>query len=195
MSDLTEKWNLRWQEKASSPLSPDPWLLRAIPFFTQGSVLDIACGRGRNALYLAARGFTVTGIDISDQGLKMLRQEAANRNLAVELRQWDLESRVSLPQGPYDVISKFFYYQRSLLPVIKDTLKPGGIAVLRTFSKAGDFSGGPVNPDFVLNPGELLEIFSGWEILLHEEGLEQSQKTGGGLAGIVARKPRQNPQP
>lgn len=186
-----EKWNLRWQEKASHPLSPDPWLLRAIPFLSQGSVLDIACGRGRNALYLAERGFAVTGIDISDQGLKLLGQEAANRNLAVDLLQWDLESRVSLPQGPYDTISEFFYFQRSLLPVIKDILKPGGIAVLRTFSKAGDFPGGPDNPDIVLNPGELLDIFAGWDILLHEEGLEQSRKTGGGLAGIVACKPKQ----
>lgn len=189
MHDSKEKWNQRWQEKASSPLAPDPWLLRAMPFLSPGSVLDIACGRGRNALYLAEKGFTVTGIDISDQGLKMLRHEAANRNLAINLLQWDLESRALLPQGPFDVISEFFYFQRSLLPAIKSSLSPGGTAVLRTFSRAGGFSGGPVNPDIVLNPGEFLEIFSGWEILLHEEGLEQSQKMGGGLAGIVARKP------
>lgn len=189
MSELTGKWNRHWQEKASSPLCPDPWLLRAMPFLTRGSVLDIACGRGRNALYLAERGFAVTGIDISDQGLKMLGQEALNRNLAVELLRWDLESKILLPRGPFDVITEFFYFQRSLFPSIRDTLRPGGMAVVRTFSKAGDFPGGPANPDFVLDPGELLDIFSGWEILLHEEGLEQSQKTGGGLAGIVTRKP------
>ncbi len=190
MNYLKDKWNLRWQEKASEHLSPDPWLLRATPFLTQGSILDIACGRGRNALYLAERGFAVTGIDISDQGLKLLGQEVANRNLAVELLQWDLESLVSLPQGPFDVICEFFYFQRSLLPVIKDTLKAGGIAVLRTFSNAGDFPGGPDNPDIVLNPGELLDIFAGWEVLLHEEGLEESRKKGGSLAGIVVRKPK-----
>jgi len=60
--------------------------------------------------------------------------------------------------------------------------------VVRTFSRAGSFPGGLANSDFVLNPGELLELFSGWEILLHEEGLEPSKK-GGSLAGIVARRP------
>ncbi|MBW2688610.1 MAG: hypothetical protein JRC99_01615, partial [Deltaproteobacteria bacterium] len=60
--------------------------------------------------------------------------------------------------------------------------------VLRTFSCAGSFVGGPDNPDFVLRPGELLEIFSGWDVLFHEEGLEPSSK-GGSVAGIVARRP------
>jgi len=60
--------------------------------------------------------------------------------------------------------------------------------VVRTFSRAGSFPGGLDNPDFVLNPGELPDLFSGWEILLHEEGLEPSKK-GGSLAGIVARRP------
>jgi hypothetical protein len=61
------------------------------------------------------------------------------------------------------------------------------ISVLRIFSRAGTFPGGPNDPDFVLRPGELLEIFAGWEILLREEGMEPSRK-GGYLAGIVARR-------
>jgi hypothetical protein len=73
---------------------------------------------------------------------------------------------------------------------LRESLRPGGIAVIRTFSSAGPFPGGPENKDIVLRPGELLEIFSGWEILLHEEGLEPSEKKGGSLAGIVARRPR-----
>ena len=189
MVHTKEKWNARWLSKASAPLTPDSWLLRAIPFLSRGSVLDIACGRGRNAIYLAERGFGVTGVDISDQALKLLGQQAANRNLDITLLRSDLESAVSLPSGPFDVVCKFFYLQRSLLPLIKTILKPGGIIVIRTFSSAGNFSGGSSNPDIVLNPGELLDVCYGWEVLLHEEGLEQSQKTGGGLAGIVARKP------
>ena len=185
-----EKWNQRWQEKASRPLSPDPWLLRAMPFLTAGTALDIACGRGRNALYLAEKGFTVTAVDISDQGLKLLEQEASNRKLALNLLQVDLEASVSLPEGPFDVISKFFYLQRSLLPIIKDILKPGGIVVLRSFGKAKDSTIESGNPDFILNPGELLEVFAEWDILLYEEGLEES-RTGGTLAGIVARKPEE----
>lgn len=190
MKDMQKEWDLRWQKKASTSLTPDPWLLRAMPFLSPGSVLDIACGRGRNSLYLAEHGFAVTGVDISGQGLNLFRQEAATRNLSIELVQSDLEKSPTLPEGPFDVVSVFFYLQRSLLPAIKDTIRPGGFAVLRTFSKAGDFPGGPDNPDIVLQPGELLEVFNDWEILLHEEGLEKSGKTDGGLAGIVARKPK-----
>lgn len=186
-----EKWNQRWQEKSSQPLSPDPWLLRAVPFLSTGTALDIACGRGRNALYLAEKGFTVTGVDISDQGLKLLEQEAANRNLTLNLVQLDLEVTVSLPQGPFDLISKFFYLQRSLLPIIKDSLRPGGIFVMRSFSQAEGCREAPGNPDFILNPGELLDVFAAWDILLYEEGQEES-RTGGSLAGIVARKPRRD---
>ncbi len=188
MSDLKNKWNLRWLNDLPSPLVPDPWLLRAMPFLSPGPVLDIACGRGRNALYLARRGFAVTGIDISDSGLKLLEREAASRKLTLDLLQRDLEQSITLPKGPFDIMLMFFYLQRSLYPAIKDNLPPGGTVVLRSFSKAGCFTGGPQNPEFVLNPGELPDVFADWEILLYEEGLEQSRK-GGNLAGIVARKP------
>lgn len=188
MSCSEEKWDRRWLEKSPRPLLPDPWLLRAMPFLSPGTVLDIACGRGRNALYLAGRGFAVSGVDISGQGLKLLAREAQKRNLALALWQDDLEQQPSLPAGPFDAIIQFFYLQRSLLPSLKGLLKPGGTFILRTFSTVGRREDGPEAPDIVLNPGELLEIFSGWETLLHEEGVEQSAN-GGGLAGIVARKP------
>lgn len=59
---------------------------------------------------------------------------------------------------------------------------------MRTFSRAGNFPGGPGNPDFSLNSGELPALFDGWQVLLHEEGLDEAHR-GGGLAGIVARRP------
>jgi hypothetical protein len=62
------------------------------------------------------------------------------------------------------------------------------MAVVRTFSSAGAESFGPIRPEIALRPGELLKIFSGWEVLEHEEGLEPSAK-GGSLAGILARRP------
>lgn len=188
MDKSKESWDHRWQEKSVAPLEPDPWLRRALPWLPgTGKVLDIACGRGRNALYLAERGFLITGIDISQTGLSLLRQEAKKNSLHLELQQTDLELAEDLPAGPFDIILNFFYLQRSLFPCIKRVLSPGGIAVIRTFSIAGGFPAGPSDPAFHLQPHELLEIFSGWEILLHEEGVEQA-RNGGGLAGIVARK-------
>jgi SAM-dependent methyltransferase len=124
-----------------------------------------------------------------DQRWQKKAQEASNRNLALNLLQMDLEATASLPQGPFDVISKFFYLQRSLLPIIKEILKPGGIAILRSFGKTKDATTESGNPDIILNPGELLEVFAEWDILLYEEGLEES-RAGGTLTGIVARKPK-----
>lgn len=187
MKDSRTDWNSRWREKADDTWEPDPWLLKVRPLLPGGRALDIACGRGRNALYLAEQGLVVTAIDVSDEALAQLAAEASRRNLPVEARQVDLEATPQLPEGAFDVVLGFFYLHRPLLPALRQAVRPGGVAVLRTFSQAGSFAGGPDNPDIVLRPGELPEIFRGWEILLHEEGIEPSRK-GGSLAGIVARR-------
>jgi tellurite methyltransferase len=188
MNDAHDKWNKRWQEKAENSFEPDPWLLKVFPLLPGGRALDLASGRGRNALFLAEQGISVMALDISEEALAQLSSEAARRRLAVETRQVDMETDPQLPKETFDVVLDFFYLHRPVLAQLREAVKPGGIAVLRTFSSAGSFPGGPENPDFVLQPGELLEIFAGWEILVHEEGVEPSRK-GGSLAGIVARRP------
>jgi tellurite methyltransferase len=189
MNDTHSRWNERWQEKADDSFDPDPWLLKTFPLLPGGRALDLASGRGRHALFLAEQGLSVTAVDISEEALKQLNLEAARRRLVVDTRQIDLESTPRLPKETFDLVLAFFYLHRPLLPQLRRAVKPGGVAVLRTFSSAGSFPGGTGNPAFVLRPGELLDIFAGWEILLHEEGLEPSRK-GGSLAGIVARRPQ-----
>jgi tellurite methyltransferase len=187
--DQKYDWNARWRAKAAdADWQADPWLLRVLPLLHPGRTLDVACGSGRNAIFLAEHGFAVTAIDLAQEALELLGQEAARRSLAIETRRVDLEANPLLPAGPFDLVTGFFYLHRPLLPLLRELVRPGGLMVLRTFSRAGPFPGGPGNPDFVLNPGELLEIFRDWEILLHEEGLEPAKK-GGSLAGIVARRP------
>ncbi|WP_305042735.1 class I SAM-dependent methyltransferase [Geoalkalibacter sp.] len=188
MNEDAVKWNERWQERAQDPWQPDPWLLRIRPLLPVGPLLDLACGRGRNALYLAEQGFAVTALDLAEEGLRQLRAEARRRNLTLDVRRCDLETLPDLGRACYAVVLDFFYLQRSLLPALREAVRPGGVAVLRTFSRAGDFPGEAPNADFVLEVGELPRLFPGWEVLLHEEGLEPSSK-GGSLAGIVARKP------
>ncbi|MHB1397977.1 MAG: class I SAM-dependent methyltransferase [Trichloromonadaceae bacterium] len=188
MENPPVNWNQKWRERAAEDLIPDPWLERALPLLPAGRALDLACGRGRNALHLAEHGFAVTAVDGSAEGLALLGEEARRRGLALTLRQQDLEAAPQLPVAAFEVVIDFFYLQRSLFPALKAALVPGGVVVMRTFSFAGGFAGGPRRQEFILHPGELLEQFAGWEILLHEEGLESSRK-GGGLVGIVARKP------
>ncbi|OEU51712.1 MAG: hypothetical protein BA871_07145 [Desulfuromonadales bacterium C00003096] len=188
VASVSNDWNKVWQERGQKPLLFDPWLQRALPLLLPGKVLDIACGRGRNALSIAELGYSVTSLDASSQGLKQLSDEALRRGLAIATVQQDLEQTPQLPQAAFDVVLQFFYLQRSLFNALRDAVRPGGVVVARTFSRAGNFSGGPGNPDYVLEVGELLTLFKGWEILLHEEGIDEAER-GGGLAGIVARKP------
>ena len=189
MDDSQRKWNSRWREKAAKAnWQADPWLQRIRPLLLQGTVLDIACGMGRNAIYLAEEGFVVTAVDISPVALELLEQQATQRKLHIKTAQLDLENDSILPTGPFDLLLNFFYLHRPLLAQELSRVRPGGIAVVRTFSQAGSEQFGEVRPEISLRPGELLEIFSGWTILQHEEGLEPSAK-GGSLAGIVARRP------
>lgn len=186
--EVANDWNKVWQERGRTPLKFDPWLQRALPLLPPGRVLDIACGRGRNALPMAERGYAVTALDASPQGLDLLAEEARERQLTITTLQQDLEKNLQLPAEYFDVVLQFFYLQRSLFDSLRTAVRPGGVAVVRTFSRAGNFADGPGNPDYVLEVGELLSVFRGWEILLHEEGLDKAER-GGGLAGIVARKP------
>jgi 2-polyprenyl-3-methyl-5-hydroxy-6-metoxy-1,4-benzoquinol methylase len=189
MNETQSKWNERWREKAStSKWQVDVWLQKVRPLLPEGRALDVACGVGRNALFLAEQQFAVTAIDISDEALVQLRHEAHSRDLSIETDRVDLEASPVLPKGPFDLVLVLFYLHRPLLPLLRELVRPGGVIALRTFSSAGPFSGGPDNPDIVLRPGELLELFADWEVLSHEEGLEPSRK-GGSVAGIVARRP------
>lgn len=186
---VANDWDKVWQERGENPLLFDPWLKRVLPLLPQGKLLDIACGRGRNALPMAELGYSVTALDSSPQGLSQLNDEALRRSLTIATVQQDLEQAPQLPQAAFDVVLQFFYLQRSLFDALRAAVRPSGVVVARTFSRAGDFAGGPGNPDYVLEIGELLSVFDGWEILLHEEGLDEAER-GGGLAGIVARKPQ-----
>jgi tellurite methyltransferase len=189
MNDLDKRWNARWREKAShADWQADPWLKRVFPLLESGRTLDVACGIGRNALYLAEQHFDVTAVDVSTEALDQLSVEAAQRGVVVKVLLADLESEPILPEGPFDLIIVFFFLHRPLIAKLIDLLRPGGLMVLRTFSDAGNSPGIDLDPRFVLGCGELLDVFRGWEVVLHEEGLESSSK-GGSLAGIIARKP------
>ncbi|MFO7576830.1 MAG: class I SAM-dependent methyltransferase [Pelovirga sp.] len=188
MEKSQQEWNERWQEKSvDADWQPDPWLQRIVPFLPRGSALDVACGMGRNAVYLAEQGFAVTAVDLSNVALDLLRREAQRRELEIDIRQVDLEGEAQLPAGSFDLVIQFFFLHRPLLMPLLDKVRPGGFAVLRTFSRAGSARFGAVPDAISFAPGELFDLFSGWDLLVHEEGLEPSKK-GGTLAGVVARR-------
>jgi tellurite methyltransferase len=153
----------------------------------KGRALDIATGKGRNAIFLAERGFEVVGIDISPVALEMARRTAQEKSLAIDWQEADLE-RIELPKGYYDLVVNFNYLQRSLVPQIKKTLKPGGWVIFETYLTDQSKIGHPINPDYLLRHNELLDFFRDFRALYYREGKFPESGDGAFRAGLLAQK-------
>ena len=196
------KHSLAANEAAEAPAGI---LTELWPLLPPGAALDLGCGRGRNALFLAEHGRHVTAVDWSGTALDILegrgkavkvpvrriqRMEEGKTptRAGIDLLQTDLEA-VALPVNRYSLILCVRYLQRSLFPQIGRALRPGGMLLLETYTKAQlDFSGGPRDPAYLLNSGELRKAFPELEVVFYRE-LRAEQ----GIASLAARKPaRQN---
>lgn len=154
-------------------------------------VLDLACGKGRNGLYLARAGMKAVLADISMDRLKEVRNRAGELFPRVLVCRVDTEKDglgVFRP-GSFGAILVFRYLHRPLMPFIKELLAPGGILVYETFTVDQARFGKPSNPDFLLKPGELSGWFSDWNVMHYSEGIQGSPQKA--LACIVCRKPLQ----
>ncbi|MGH7855580.1 MAG: class I SAM-dependent methyltransferase [Candidatus Binatia bacterium] len=154
---------------------------------SRGRALDIAAGKGRSALFLAARGFQVTAIDISAVGLEQGRRRAEDRSLSITWLQADLE-HLQLASAEYDLIVNINYLQRSLIPRLKSALKPGGYVIFETYLIDQQAAGHPKNPDYLLNHNELLDYFRDFRVLLYREGSFSDGAEPSFRAGMFARK-------
>ena len=172
------------------------------PLLPVGAALDLACGRGRNAVFLAEHGRPVTAVDWSAAALDILEDRAHTRNVPVrrirrmeeakqaacagiDLLQADLET-MRLPVEGYSLILCVRYLQRSLFPQICRALCPGGVLLFETYTKAQlDFSGGPRDPAHLLDRGELRRAFPDLQTVFYRE-LRAEQ----GIASLAARKPQ-----
>jgi SAM-dependent methyltransferase len=154
-----------------------------------GHALDVACGAGRNALWLARRGFKVVAIDISWEGLQRLQCRARDEKLDIQIVLADLESFAFRPDS-FDLILNTRFLLRSLFPAFRSALKPGGLLLVETFSVDEiEVLGGDIRRAYALERGELREVFGDFELLLYEEGVFEEAEGERGLARMVARRP------
>ncbi len=137
---------------------PSAWVQRwAEHIPAAGRVLDVACGSGRHARWLAARGHRVEAVDRDKDALRSL---AGIRN--VTTREADLEGAAWPYSGEqFDAIVVVNYLHRPLLPLLLSALAPRGVLIYETFAVGNERYGRPRNPDFLLKPGELLQIAHG----------------------------------
>lgn len=168
---------------------PPGWLqahLGLLPPPAMGPVLDLGCGSGRAAVWMAERGYRVTGVDWQPEALDMGRQLAASRGVRCQFVEADLRNLENVPAGPWSLILNFRYLQRDFFEHFNKWLAPGGLVLIRTFRSAPGYEGHP-QPRHRLSPGELAGSFPAghFEVLAHEESFDPD---GRPAAGIVARR-------
>lgn len=154
--------NQRWQEKyreakergpVTEVLLQNQHLLPA-----KGKALDLACGLGANALFLADKGLHCQAWDYSSVALEKLDTSARKQQLPIQTREIDLEIDL-FPDDQFDLIVVSHYLHRPLCPAICKALNPGGLLFYQTFCQQKTSTLGPSNSKFLLRENELFNLF------------------------------------
>lgn len=147
--------------------APSTWLTRwAHLIRPAGRVLDLACGSGRHAAWLAGQGFAVLGVDRDALAVEGLPAGVEGRLADLEQGSWPLADA-----GRFDAVVVTNYLHRPLWPHLLDALAPGGVLIYETFAVGNETVGKPSRPDFLLRPGELLDVTRGaLRVVGYEDG-------------------------
>lgn len=164
----TDKWDRRYA--AAEMPAPACTILReqAERLPASGRALDLACGLGGNAVFLARRGFQCGAWDTSEQAIARLDDYSRKQSLNILGACRDVEVEPPPPKS-FDVIVVSFFLYRPILPALAAALRPGGLLYYQTFVETAGATGGPRNPAFLLQPGELGAAFAQLNKCYYEE--------------------------
>ncbi len=183
-------WDERYRsgERAAEDMdaAPAPLLVETAKKLAPGKALDLACGTGRNALWLAERGWNVTAADGSPVAMDILRSRVCERGVMVNMRVANLEKfEYQIEPSSWNLVAICYYLQRDLFEPAKRGVVPGGIVIsIAHITEPGEEPTG-----HRLRPGELERYFQGWEILHSREGRPNDAAHQRSVAEIVARRP------
>lgn len=167
MSGDTPDWDARYAGRDPREAQPAQVLLdfaHLLP--AQGRALDLACGLGANALFLAHRGLDTAAWDSSPTAIAALERTAVGLGLATEIRDVVADPP---PAEAFDVIVVSRFLERALAPRLADALRPGGLLFYQTFGPAVDPARGPRRPAFRLARGELPRLFPTLALCVYRE--------------------------
>ncbi|MEK6244481.1 MAG: class I SAM-dependent methyltransferase [Pseudomonadota bacterium] len=140
---------------------PSAWVVRWAPLVTHGTVLDVACGSGRHTNFFLNRNLKVVAVDREPQ------QIPGARFIRVDLEDG---SPWPLPGERFEAVVVTNYLYRPLMGQLRDCLAQNGVLIYETFMLGNERFGKPSNPEYLLRPGELLEVFKGLTVKAFEEG-------------------------
>jgi len=177
-------------DNAHALQAPSEWVKRWAGFIAAGGeVLDLACGSGRHSRFLAAAGFRVCAVDCDAEALAALTGVPGVSVQVADLERapWPLEGR----RFAGIVVTNYLY--RPLFAHVLETLAVDGALIYETFALGNERFGKPSNPDFLLQPGELLELARGKLRVLAYEDLQVSVPRAAMVQRICAVGPQWNP--
>ena len=189
------KWNARYAARAPGALEePSPSLPQAVSGVPPGRALDLACGAGRHAVWLAERGWQVDAVDGSQGAVRLLLANAARAGCRERVAGYvaDLEADppgFAIPTAAYDLIVDCYFLHRPLFAAIREGVRPGGLFVAGLHLPAPGAGSGH---RFVLREGELAERVRAWNWEIRhtaERPAGPDAEHGLGVAEIVARRP------
>jgi SAM-dependent methyltransferase len=170
------------------PDAPSAWLVAHLETIPRGRrVLDVACGQGRHARLLATQGWDVLAIDRDPEKLAALEAGAVGLPGTVTTACMDLETvGVTLGTRAFGAVLVFNYLHRPLMPALVAAVAAGGVLSYETFTIRQAERGRPVNPAFLLQPGELAALVEPLDVIAEREG----DIAGAWRASIVATRRR-----
>ena len=182
------RWNDTHRGKSDAG-DPEPFLVEMLPLLPGGGlVLDIAAGRGRNAVALARAGQRVVAADFSQVAIRILADFARSERLTIWPVLADFD-RFAFRDRSFEAIVDVNFLDRTLFPEFARALKPGGILIVETFLIDQAEIGHPSDPRFLLRHYELRELLAGLELLRYREGLvAYADGSRAWRAGAVARR-------
>jgi tellurite methyltransferase len=186
---LREAWDQRHREAEDSGQLARV-LEENIHLISRGArILDLACGRGANALWLARLGFNVSAWDLSAVAIERLERSAIEQGIQVMTEVRDVIRQPPDPES-FDVILVGHFLDRGLTPAIGRALRPGGLLFYQTFSRCAVSDAGPSSTEFRLDENELLELFPDLRVRVYREERRLGDTTRGwrDLAMLVAEK-------